>query len=268
MQADNESSQVHVPVRFLRARNALVAEVEMGPIYMDYCLHLADHALRFSDDVDRLLRELLAAAVLHGVSRPRTEVSAWTVHLREPLANLFVSVDSRLGTVVGTAFEENIREDMGNLFYADVVKDGQPLRRSVVEISSGNMLTAVEHFYRQSEQRSVRLFEGEEEKFTMVSAMPDCDEEWLESLTAENYVEMLAKEESSLLETRVSMWKCGCSQKRMLSVLEAAMHGDPENLFQGEESVRIRCPRCGARYVITREAMEAHVASQEKKVSG
>ncbi len=31
-------------------------------------------------------------------------------------------------------------------------------------------------------------------------------------------------------------------------------------LFGGEPVIRMSCPRCGARYMVTREAMEAHIA--------
>ena len=37
-----------------------------------------------------------------------------------------------------------------------------------------------------------------------------------------------------------------------------------DTLFEGEETIRIHCPRCGARYTITREAMEARLAADKK----
>jgi molecular chaperone Hsp33 len=38
------------------------------------------------------------------------------------------------------------------------------------------------------------------------------------------------------------------------------MRQDPAQLFGDHEKIEIRCPRCGARYAITREALEAFVA--------
>jgi molecular chaperone Hsp33 len=38
------------------------------------------------------------------------------------------------------------------------------------------------------------------------------------------------------------------------------MKRDAEALFGDEAAIRMSCPRCGARYMITREAMEAHIA--------
>jgi molecular chaperone Hsp33 len=38
------------------------------------------------------------------------------------------------------------------------------------------------------------------------------------------------------------------------------MRNDAAGLFGDDEKIEIRCPRCAARQVITREAMEAFVA--------
>ena len=39
------------------------------------------------------------------------------------------------------------------------------------------------------------------------------------------------------------------------------MRRQSKELFEDEKIIRIHCPRCGARYAITREAMEAHLAA-------
>jgi molecular chaperone Hsp33 len=50
----------------------------------------------------------------------------------------------------------------------------------------------------------------------------------------------------------------------MMEVLAPTMKADPQALFEGENSIEIRCPRCGARHVITRESMEAFIAAMDK----
>jgi molecular chaperone Hsp33 len=47
----------------------------------------------------------------------------------------------------------------------------------------------------------------------------------------------------------------------MRAVLPTFRH-NPEALFEGEEVIRISCPRCGARHVITRESLEAFEKSE------
>jgi molecular chaperone Hsp33 len=48
----------------------------------------------------------------------------------------------------------------------------------------------------------------------------------------------------------------------MLDILSGVMRQDPDGLFGEESSIRMHCPRCGTRHAITREALEAYVASK------
>ena len=50
----------------------------------------------------------------------------------------------------------------------------------------------------------------------------------------------------------------------MMQVLAPVMRQSAEDLFGDEHSLRMSCPRCGARYAITRESMEAFVARESK----
>jgi molecular chaperone Hsp33 len=86
---------------------------------------------------------------------------------------------------------------------------------------------------------------------------------WLESLTDADIQTLDEREELSLLEQRTYRWQCGCSEERLHAWLAPSMKSDAEGLFAGDASVRIQCPRCGARYVITRESLEAYVSRKE-----
>lgn len=249
-----------VSTLFVRSRNVLLARAEFSDLFVDYYLHLSQQQMRPAPEADAMFKRALAAFVLHCASRPRTELTAWTINFQQPLLNLFLTGDNGVGTVAGRTFEENVRELPENLFYADVVRVGQPLRRSTVSFTGADPIAAAEKFYAQSEQRTARYFQLGEEAFTMVSEHPDCDVAWLNGLTAERVREMDRQETLVPIETRVYRWHCGCNQERMLEVLAPAMKQDPEGLFGDEEKIEIRCPRCGARYAITREAMEAFMA--------
>jgi molecular chaperone Hsp33 len=107
------------------------------------------------------------------------------------------------------------------------------------------------------------MFEIEPEDYVFISAQPDCDEVWLSALDVAAVRELDRNETLSLLEKRAYRWECGCSQQRMFEVLESVMVRDPEGLFGGEPSLRIGCPRCGARHVISREALEGFIASRK-----
>eukprot|EP01034_Spumella_vulgaris_P008069 gene8069-10270_t len=170
---------------FVRSRNALFARVDMSELYVDYYLHLSENGVRPAPEHDALFKRALAGFVLHTVSRPWNEMTAWTMNFQQPLVNLFITGDNETGGVAGRVFAENVRELPENLFYADVVRGKEPKRRSTVNFTGGDPLVAVEKFYAQSEQRLGRFFELGEEEFAFVIEHPDCDLAWLRALTPE-----------------------------------------------------------------------------------
>ena len=257
MQEQEPAEGMEVRSYFVRGRNALLVRGDFSELYLDYYLHQGQHGYQHQPRHDERLKEALAALTLHVASRPWNESWAWTIHLGSLELNLFVTGDNRRGTVVGQIFTENVKADGRNLFLADVVRERGEPRRSAVEFRDGDSFAIAEEFYSQSEQRPARFFRYAEEDYVMVSAQPGCDLEWLGALTGDDVRGLDQRETLSLLERRRYRWECGCSQARMLAFLGPMMRADPEGLFQGEDSLRIGCPRCGARHVVTRETLEA-----------
>lgn len=251
-----------VNTSFVRSRNALQARAEFGDLFVDYYLHLSRQQIRPSNEADAMFKRALAAFVLHCASRPRNELTAWTINFQKPLLNIFLIGDNETGAVAGRVFEEDVKELPENLFFADVVRTGQPKRRSTVSFRGDDPIAAAEKFYGQSEQRLARYFQLGEEDYAMLTEHPDCDLAWLRALTPDQVHKLDETETLVPLEQRVYRWHCGCNQERMLEVLAPTMRHDPEALFGGDEKIEIRCPRCGARYTITREALEAFLAQK------
>lgn len=255
-------SGLAVSTLFVRSRNALVARAEFGDLFVDYYLHLGAHGLRPATVADEMFKRALAAFVLHCASRPRNELVAWTINFQEPLLNLFLTADNETGAVTGRVFDENVKRMEENIFYSDVVKLRQPKRRSAVNFSGADPVAAAERFYEQSEQRGARYFQLAEEEWALLTEHPDCDLQWFRGLTTERVRALDTEETLAPIERRVYRWHCGCNQQRMLEVLAPVMRQDPEGLFGDDEKLEMRCPRCAARYTITREALEAFVAAK------
>jgi molecular chaperone Hsp33 len=254
-------SGLEVRTRFVRNRHALLARADFGELFVDYYLHLGAQQIKLAPEHDAMFKRALAAFVLHQASRPRNELTAWTINFQAPLVNVFLTGDNETGAVTGRVFEENVKEGPENLFFADVVRGRGEKRRSAVTFAGGDPLVAAEKFYAQSEQRGARFFQLGEEEFALVTEHPDCDLAWFRGLTADAVRDLEKTETVSPLEDRVFRWHCGCNQARMLEVLAPAMRQDPAGLFGDDEKIEIRCPRCGARYAITREAMKAFVVN-------
>ncbi len=252
-----------VRTHFVRNRNALVARASFSEMFVDYYLHLGDQKIKLKPENDVMFKRALVALTLHCASRPWNETAAWTFHYENPLVNLFLTGDNGDGGLTGRVFEENVREMDANVFYSDVVRGKEPKRRSAINFVGTDPMRTVEDFYTQSEQRAVKFFQVDEEEFVMVAEHPDLDRAWFDALTIESVKAMEKAETLALMETRIYRWHCGCNQKRMLEVLAPAAKQNLADLFEADEKLEIRCPRCGARHTVTREAMEAFLAGMK-----
>jgi len=256
-----ETNGTVVTVDFVRQRNVMLVQAELGPLLVDYYLHQADQNLRPSPEHDALFKQALVAFILHSAARPRNEHLAWTIGLQEPRLNLFLAGDNEDCIVTGRLFTENVRAAAGNVFFSEVMPGrGAEKRRSVVNFDGTDLFRAAEAFYTGSEQRPARFFDLGEERFAMLLSHPDCDEAWLRSVTRVDLQTLATTETLARIERRFYRWHCGCEQRRILAALAPAARANLADLFGEGEIIHVQCPRCAAAHTVTREAMEAWLA--------
>lgn len=240
---------------FVRGRNALLLRGQFTPVYCDYYLHLMQHGIRHSAEFDQMLKDSLAMLALHLTARPWAETIAWTANLRAPRINLFVTGGSNQESVTGRIFTEDVREPDRNLFYSQTTTNsGNQPRVSSLEVEGKDPVTWISQYYDQSEQRPARAFRLEDEHFALVAAQPDCDLEWLAALDAAAVARIEETEQTNLLETRRFRFHCGCTLEKILPIL-GTWKDRPDELFEDSDTIRIQCPRCGAKYTITRDML-------------
>lgn len=235
---------------FIRHKNVLLIRANFTPIYTDYYIHLMDQKLRHKGDIDQMLKDLLALQTLHLVARPWAETIAWTVTLRAPRVNLFVTGGSIYENITGNLFTENIKEPDRNILFSQTTVNNEGGRKSTIELESNEPLEWLESYYKQSEQRPARAFRLADDNYAILAAQPDADLEWLNSLTDEDIPNITETEETKVLETRKFRFHCGCSVEKILPAL-AGYKDDKEALFQGDPVIEVSCPRCAAKYFIT-----------------
>ncbi len=237
---------------YVRHRNVLLLRGKFAPVYTDYYLHLMQHGIRHQPEFDQMLKDFLAGLTLHLVARPWAETIAWTVNLRAPRVNVFATGGSTHEEITGRLFTDDVREPDRNLFYSQTTtpQSTEP-RRSVLEVDGRDPLRWVEQYYEQSEQRPARMFRHDDELFTLVAAQPDYDVEWFAALDRTGVEEIELKEETKLLETRRFRFHCGCDLGKILPVL-GSWRERPDELFGDADQISIQCPRCAARYLVTR----------------
>lgn len=238
---------------FVRHRNALLLRGQFTPIYTDYYLHLMQHGIRHPVELDQMLKDSLAMLVLHLVARPWAETIAWTVNLRAPRVNLFVTGGSVQETITGRVFTEDVREPDRNLFYSQTTAPNlaQP-RTTTLDVVGKDPVAWVAQFYAQSEQRPARAFRLDDENFALLAAQPDCDLAWFEALDAAAVEQIDATEQTKLLETRRFRFACGCTLEQILPIL-GGWKNRLDDLFGSAEAITLQCPRCAANYLVTRE---------------
>jgi len=254
-----------VTTDFVRHRNAMLVRADLGPLFTDYYLHLADQKLRYTPEQDAIFKTGLAAFTLHCASRPLNEHLAWTLNLQDPRLNVFLAGDNEDCTVVGRLFTENVRAAEQNTFYSDVIaRRGAEPRRSVVNFFGSDIFAAATDFYARSEQRPVRFFQLAGDEYAMLLSQPDCDVAWFSSVDASAVRDLDKAETVSRIERRAYEWHCGCTQQKILGAIAPAFRADPHGVFGDAESIRVECPRCAAVHTLTREAMEAYLAESKK----
>lgn len=238
---------------FVRERNALLLRGQFTPIFTDYYLHLMQHGIRHSPELDQMLKDSLVMLALHLVARPWAETIAWTANLRAPRMNLFVTGGSVPEEVTGRIFTEDVREPDRNFFYSQTTapRMDEP-RTSMLEVEGKDPLAWISQFYDQSEQRPARAFRFEDENFALIAAQPGCDMEWFDSLNEEKVLRIDAEEQTKLLETRRFRFHCGCTLEKILPVL-GGWRERLDELFEDADTIKIQCPRCAAAYRVSRD---------------
>lgn len=260
-----ESGGAVVTADFVRHRNVMLLQADMGPLFVDYYLHLADQAIRHTPENDARLKQALTAFTLHSAARPRNEHLAWTIGLQNPALNLFMAADNEDCTVTGRLFTENVREAPQNVFYSETMPGrGAEKRRSVVNFEGADIFRATEAFYATSEQRPARFFDLGDEKYAMLLSHPDCDEAWLANVGLEDVKTIARTQTLARIERRLYRWFCGCEQRKIIAALAPAAQNGLDDLFGDSEVIHVQCPRCAASHNITREAMEAWLAAAAK----
>jgi molecular chaperone Hsp33 len=258
----DESTAIAIKSYFIRGKNALLVRGQFGPVFMDYFVHLMSQGLRNAPEHDEMMKDTLAAIMLHTVSRPQDETTAWTIHMQRPLLNLFATCSTHPGWVSGRVFTEDVADRGKGIFSSQVKRPGHSARQSMVDFDQMDVLEAVEHFYSQSEQRVTRLFRGDDEEMTLISAQPDCDTDWLLALSHEEMELLPETHHLAPMETRAIRFHCGCSLEKLFPLIDRLPEEDLAHIFEDGQAT-MTCPRCAARHTATVQMFGAWRASRE-----
>lgn len=207
-----------------------------------------DHVRLWGREPDGLstvmMRQALGGAALYLSSRPRDESVAFTLNFEKPPLNVFVTGSSKSCNVTGRVFTENVATSGGSRLFVQSTREAGRDFTSVIDVEGVDVLLIFEQFCRRSDQTAARFFEITDDEFLMVVSLPlDEGQEWIDSLERETAMARLAN--LPLLDERRFWFQCGCNPDKIFRTMRRMFEGRPEELFQGDESVTVSCPRCG-----------------------
>lgn len=259
-----ESEHTRVESLFLRGRNILLTRADFAPLIEQWRAHMQKHHLEAPIELQNLFQRALGCFTLHCVSRPRRQTLSWTINFQEPLTNLFLVGDTDEDTVAGRIFTENVAEAEYNSFYQEVGKRGEEPYRSFVDFEGRDPIHAAQEYYQRSEQRPARFFQLSETQFALLSAHPDWNRDWFYRVQEDDIMRLDELEDLHSIETRFVKWECGCNDQRIFAALEPVFRQQADELFAGDDIITVNCPRCAAKYGVTREALEGWCAIQDQ----
>ncbi|MGQ9590159.1 MAG: Hsp33 family molecular chaperone HslO [Planctomycetota bacterium] len=255
-----DASGARFTTHLSRKRDVLVAVGDPGPLHRTLERHLALIGAAEDPAALRILEDALSAVALYMVSRPRFDSIGWTIHLEQPLRNVFVAGAAEEGSVVGRTFRDGVRRSEKNAFYAQTSRPASKLQTSSVPVEGGDVFKIVEQYCSQSDQQPARLFRLPGGRAAFVSAFPDTDREWLRALEAEEALRLAEDPESKLLSDPTIVFRCGCDGARIAKFLAEIYKDGPDDLFRGDPFVEVECPRCARKHVIARERFDKELA--------
>jgi molecular chaperone Hsp33 len=235
-----------------RKRDVFLSAGDFRPLHLDLDLHLLSIGVSHDPFVLKLLQDGLSALALYQVSRPRFETFGWTISLQSPRVNLFFTGSTKECTVVGRAFLEGVQPASKNLFFTQVSRPFGELQTSSVEVRGTDVWSIVEQYSMKSDQHLIRYFRREDERVALVIPFPDADRDWLKRARAEEVFELEKSGDLKVLSDHLVRFHCGCDGEKINEIIARLYRERPEDLFRGEPSVEVECPRCGAKYGISR----------------
>ena len=202
-----------------------------------------------------MLKDALAMLALHLVARPWAETIAWTANLRAPRINLFVTGGSLEEAVTGRVFTEDVREPDRNFFYSQTTTPTRPNRAPPPWKSTARIPVA----WICPILRPIRTTPGPRlpagGRKLRRSSPPNRIATWHGSTSLDEdavAANIDATEETNLLETRQFRFHCGCTLEKILPIL-GGWKDRLDDLFDDADAINLQCPRCAAKYRVTRD---------------
>jgi molecular chaperone Hsp33 len=202
------------------------------------------------------MRKTLAGATLQLALLPPDQYCSWTFNIDELRLNLFVAGDNNEFQLTGRIYSENVKTSGTSRLFFESQRPKHKPAQSVVDFMGVDVVEAFREYYRRSLQTRATIFEVDEDDFILVQGLPNVDREWFEGLEA-GAVRAWVDRGLEPIEQRTYTFACGCNIDRINNAVRSMFSGRIEELFDGQDTVDIQCPRCGRGWSLQRRDIEA-----------
>lgn len=251
---------------YLREHEVFLIRIEMSEYLLDYYHQRRALAPETIREHDEKLKDLIACFAIHLTARTALETHAWTLHLiDEKPYSLFVTGSTgelgedgvAKGFLVGHILTDHIRHSDTNALHAQCIHRGETFR-SYVPCDSSRIASMTESFYRQSEQRPIRIeISTTSDTAIGLAALPGYDPEWFDSVNLTELVATVPTLDHARMRTCHFTFTCDCSPEKLIPFFKTIGAAGLAELYGADSELIITCPRCGRRFTISRAAVDA-----------
>ncbi len=203
----------------------------------------------------KTLERVLATAALAAVSLADRESWGWTLTMPDSPLGCFCGVEPE-GMICGRTRPADPNR---TAVYVQRQKGQAPLTQSHYQIETDDVVEAMETYFDRAQQTWTRIALDHTGSGALIQAMPDADIGELDLIDRSELLDRCRSIEAAgqleSLDEVVLFYECRCDDKMILDMLTSLPAPQREELWGGESSLEIECPRCGRQYVIRRNAV-------------
>ncbi len=242
-----------------RERDLLVVSGETAPILRGRAEYHREHDIesRETPESERLVARLTGAACAAAVLLPVRESWGWTVTVPGSAVGLFCAVEPDGRVTI------RVRE-ASPLRAAAVVqrqRAGGPLIQSHIASKTTDPARIVEHYFAQAEQAEARVALDPQGRVVLLRPLPEARGRDLLRLDDDGLFRAVAAAERAgridPLEDVLLYYGCRCDDETVLEMIASLPPAQRREVWGDQRELAIECPRCGRRYRVRRQGLEA-----------
>jgi hypothetical protein len=196
------------------------------------------------------VRRLLAAVSLAAAALPERESWGWSLTLPGSSIGFFVGAEPE-GMICLRA--EPAKRDLP-LVVVQRQRAGGPLRQSSTQALDDDPVHAVSRYFDDAEQTRNRLAVDDDGKGVLIHALPDGRLDRVASMADAQLIERMDELAASGALKPVGefllFYECRCHEEMITDMVTNLPRDQANDIWEGQHSLEVACPRCGREYVV------------------